>query len=115
MDDSLMIFILILFSMVTTQECNELGRLITHLPHQVESDVFSRTIVEVQNKSIPNVLDFVNSTLTSVNKHQRPAPHSLVYIPIARSTKKKFPWCIWSLRQLISMNILPGKEMRYYA
>lgn len=50
---------------------------------------FSRTIVEVQNKSIPNVLDFVNSTLASVNKHQRPAPHPLVYIPIARSTKKK--------------------------
>jgi hypothetical protein len=42
---------------------------ITHLPHQVESDVFSRTIVEVQNKSIPNVLQFVYSILASVNKH----------------------------------------------
>jgi len=77
MDDSLMILILILISMVPTQECNELGRLITHLPHQVESDVFSRTIVEVQNKSIPNVLDFVYSTLASVNKHRWPAPHPL--------------------------------------
>jgi hypothetical protein len=70
MDDSLMIlFLFHFFSIVPTQECNELGRLITHLPHQVESGVFSRTIVEVQNKSIPNVLDFVYSILASVNKH----------------------------------------------
>jgi hypothetical protein len=88
-------------------------------------------------------LDFVYSILASVNKHRWPAPHpldvryhlvldepsteliivsdecwfysSLFYIPIARSTKKKFPWCIWSLRQLTCMNILPGKQMRYYA
>lgn len=52
--------------MVATQECNELGKLITHL----ESDVFSRTIVEVQNKSIPDELDFVYSILASVNKHR---------------------------------------------